>query len=86
MKRIPLIIGLAFLLALAACSGTSENSSNGSSSETSSNEQMNSESMNESEAGDAMENEEAAVSQEDSEGADSSLTIMIKEEDSDDHR
>ncbi|MGB8000452.1 MAG: FixH family protein, partial [Anaerobacillus sp.] len=74
-----------FLLALAACSGTSENSSNGSSSETSSNEQMNSESMNESEAGDAMENEEAAVSQEDSEGADSSLTIMIKEEDSDDH-
>lgn len=83
MKRIPLIIGLAFLLALAACSGASENSSNGSSSETSSNEQMNSESMNESEAGDAMGNEEAAESQADREDTDSSFDIMINEASSD---
>ncbi len=86
MKRIPLMIGLTFLLVLAACSGNSEDSSNAANSEKSSNEQMNSADMNEAEAGDAMESEEAAGSQEDKDAmSESDLTIMISEESSDDH-
>ncbi|WP_169525212.1 FixH family protein [Pseudalkalibacillus hwajinpoensis] len=80
MKKVSLMIGIVFLLALAACSDTAENSSsNDTMVNETSGEQMNNNAKNSTEAGDAMES-----NAEDEETSEPTLDIAITEDSSDD--
>ncbi|MBN8209068.1 FixH family protein [Bacillus sp. NTK071] len=80
MKKVSLVIGIVFLLALAACSGTADNSlSNDTMANETSEEQMNNNDNNSTEAGEAMESNDEVE-----EMSGPTLDIVITENSSDD--